>query len=180
MQAFVTSIGEPTTDLCIWSLERQGYDVKLVKGTDSLASKLEYIYHEAQDNFIRVDADIIVNRHIKELELPLNVWWLQASCFGWYSQDIIEGGIQYVGKQCLPILRDRVHECLEKERPETYMYRLAEFHNPRRCVSSEIVCGIHGWGQTDIARVKAVKQRRGQMDNYDFELAEVLNDFQTT
>ena len=27
MKAFVTSIGEPTTDLCVWALERQGFDV---------------------------------------------------------------------------------------------------------------------------------------------------------
>jgi hypothetical protein len=36
----------------------------------------------------------------------------------------------------------------------------------------DIVCGIHGYKQDDIDRVIATKVRRGQLDNYDFELAD--------
>lgn len=175
MKAFVTSIGEVTTDLCIWSLERQGLEVELVKGQDSLASKLEYIFATATDNFVRVDADVIVNRNIKELIKQDQAWWYQARCFGWYSQDVIHGGIQFVRKQAIPIVQKHIQEAFNKERPESYLYRLPEFHNPRRCLTFDKVCGLHGYAQNDYKRVIGVKTRRGQLDNYDFELAERLD-----
>lgn len=176
MKAYVSSIGETTTDLCIWALERQGFDVELIYNeTSSLADKLEVIYQRATDDFIRVDADVIVNRHIKELKLPNNIWWVQAHCFGWYSQDVMNGGIQLISKKALPILRENIGKYKYAERPETQMFRLPEFNNPRRCITQDIVCGIHGYKQSNIERVIETKKRRGQMDNYDFELAERLN-----
>ncbi len=177
MKAFVTSIGETTTDLCVWALERQGFDVELIYNeTSSLADKLEVIYSRANDDFIRVDADVIVARNIKKLSLPKDIWWVQGQCFGWYSQDVINGGVQLISKKALPILRENVAMAKRHERPETYLYRIPEFNNPRRCVSQDVVCGIHGYKQENIDRVIATKQRRGQLDNYDFELARKLNE----
>lgn len=176
MKAFVTSIGETTTDLCVWSLERQGFDVELIYNeTSTLAEKLEVIYQRADDDFIRVDADVIVSRNIKELFLPKDVWWVQAKCFGWYSQDIINGGVQLISKKALPILIENISKYRYAERPETQMFRLPEFNNPRRCITQDILCGIHGYKQNNIERVIETKKRRGQLDNYDFELAERLN-----
>jgi hypothetical protein len=182
MKAYVTSIGEPTTELCKWSLERQGIDVEVVKGSDSFNAKLEYIYHEADSDFLRVDADVIVNRNVSQLieQCPEDIWWWQSMSFDWWRQDIGYAGVQYIKKQCLPILRKHISEVQHLDRPESLMYRLEEFHNPRRCESSTIVCGLHGWGQNDLDRVKAIKEKRHQMANYDFELARRLNEFQTT
>lgn len=177
MKAFIASIGEPTTELCVWALERQGFEVHLIEDKEtSLADKLEQIYQQAGDDFIRIDADVIVNKNIKNLVLPKDVWWVQAKCFGWYSQDIVNGGVQLISKKALPYLRDNVAMSKRHERPETYLYRIPEFHNPRRCVSIDMICGLHGYKQTDIDRVIATKERRGQLDNYDFELARKLNE----
>lgn len=173
MKAFVTSKGEPTTELCIWSLERQGFEVELVKGDTSLAEKLQYIYNKADDDFIRVDADVIVNRKIKLLDKPKDAWWVQAQCFDMYAQDVMYGGVQWIGKECLPALRQHIGSQMQAERPETAMFRLEEFYNPRRCQSVELICGIHGYCN-DVASAKIVKERRGQIGNYDFELAERL------
>ena len=173
MKAFVTSIGEPTTELCIWSLERQGFDVELIQNDTTLAEKLQVIYNNADDDFLRVDADVIVNRKVKLLELSKNAWWAQAQCFDMYKQDEMYGGVQLIGKECLPALRKHIPRQLQAERPETAMSRLEDFYAPRRFVSVDIVCGIHGY-KNDIQRAKETKERREQSAEYDFELAERL------
>lgn len=174
-KAFVTSIGETTTELCVWSLERQGFDVVLLQDGTSLWNKLKKIYLMADDTFLRVDADVVCNRFVKEMELPKGCWWLQGMCFGWYGQKDMLGGVQLYGKQTLPYLRKHINEAEHLERPETYMSRLEEFHNPRRFDSGHEIVGIHGYRQADSERVKHIKTRRGQIDNYDFELAERLD-----
>lgn len=180
MKAFITSIGEATTDLCEWSLKRNGFDVEVIYNeTSSLAQKLEYIYTIADYDFVRVDADVIPNRKltpesISKDQLPYAVWY-QFKCFDWFQQDIIFGGIQLYKKAALTVLRQHIGEHLDDERPETSMWRLKEFYEPRKCLSSDMVLGIHGYGQTDIGRIKQTKVRRGQSDGYDWELAEKLS-----
>lgn len=175
MIAYVTSIGETTTDLCVWSLERQGFAVRLIKDPTSLWDKLRRIFAEADDDFVRVDADVVVNRNIKELVNQTDLVWYQSLCFGWFSQDVVHGGVQFVRKEAIPTVREHINEAQRLERPESYLFRLEAFHNPRVCGTFNKVCGLHGYGQRDIDRVKETKLRRGQWDNYDFELAERLS-----
>lgn len=178
MKAYVTSIGESTTELCVWSLERQGFDVELIQDPDtSLAHKLQEIYNLADDDFVRVDADVIVTRKIKLLDLPKDIWWVQTQSFGFLSQDIIYGGVQLISKKALPALRKHIVMQQQAERPETAMFRLEEFYGPRRCISVDLICGLHSFGKQDINRIKETKERRGQMANYDFELAEKMQEF---
>lgn len=176
MKAFVTSIGEPTTRLCCDQLRLLGFDVVLLKDDQSLWWKLREIYNQADDDFLRVDADVVPNRNARSFweGYTKDVWWVQARTFGWYSQDVIYSGIQFIRKEALPALRANIDRFEKAERPESQMFRLDEFHAPRRCVSSEVVAGLHGYGQGDIERVKAVKQRRRQYDNYAWELVERL------
>lgn len=192
MLAVVTSIGEPTTDLCIWSLQRNGFTVKVIRDPySSLWEKLKHIYIGTDEDFLRVDADVIPNRKVTASYLEKQeyvydlqtvnpahstAWWLQFSAYDWFQQDVMHGGIQFIRKEALPALRAHVDEFERAYRPETYLYRLEEFTNPiRRCVAVNVVAGLHGFAQTDIERVKDTKERRGQMGNYDFELAERLN-----
>lgn len=176
MRAYVTSIGESTTDLCVWSLERQGFDVVLLQDKTTLWDKLKRIYREADGDFIRVDADVVVNRNVKELVRQKDLLWYQSRCFDWFSQDISHGGIQFIRKEALPAIRKHIDEAQRLHRPESYLYRLPEFHDPRMCGTFEKICGIHGYKQNDIARVKKVKAFRGQQENYDFRLAERLEE----
>lgn len=177
-RAYVTSIGEPTTELCVWSLERQGYDVTLVQDPySSLATKLQEIYKHADTDFLRVDADVIPNRNVSTLsQYEPDAWWVQGQCFGWQAQDLVYGGVQFIRKEALPALRANIEDHLKDERPETAMFRLPEFHEPRRCVSVQVVCGLHGWGQKDQVKIKQTKERRGQSANYDWALVERMNE----
>ena len=180
MRAYITSIGEPTTELCNWSLKRQGFETVLVEdhkqSPTSLFDKLEMIFDEVEDDFIRVDADVVVNSNVQELINQSEVWWYQALCFGWYSQDVIHGGVQFIRKQALPAIKLHIQEAEQHERPESFLSRLPEFHNPRQFKTYEKICGLHGYKQNDYGRVIATKMRRGQYGNYDFELAMKLDE----
>lgn len=177
MRAVVTSIGEATTDLCVWSLQRNGFDVAIYEGQSSLAEKLAQIYEVLDEDFFRIDADVIPNRGLvpeHATNLDPNVWWLQFMTYDWFKQDVTYGGVQLIRKAALPVLRKHIGEAMQLERPESYMFRLAEFHNPRRCVSNMMIMGLHGY-KNDLNRVRETKARRMQSDNYDFELAERIN-----
>lgn len=177
MKAYVTSIGESTTELCRWSLERQGFDVLVLNDGSTLWEKLNWIFHDAKDDFLRIDADVVVNANIQELIKQKKLWWYQAYCFGWFKQDLVHGGIQFIREECFPAILKHIKECERMDRPESYLSRLKEFHDPRVFGTFETICGIHGYGQfpDDIDRVKAVKMRRNRYGDYDWGLAERLD-----
>lgn len=176
-KAYVTSTGEPTADLCVWSLKRNGFDVEVLQNDSSLAVKLAYIYAHASDNFLRVDADIIVNRNMTPeflATLDKDIWWWQFVVYDWYKQDTGHS-MAYISKKALPALRGNINSVLDSLRPETEMSRIAEFYSPRRMETyTDTLMGLHGFGITDIKPVKALKTARGQIGNYDFELHERL------
>lgn len=176
MIAYVTSIGESTTELCVWSLKRNGFEVELLQDGTSLAQKLKKIYELADDDFTRVDADVVPNRNftvenVRKQEHP-DAWWIQFRTFGWYSQTPIYGGVQFIKKEAIPYLRKSIDKYIYAERPETQVARIEEFYNPRRFVSSDMMMGLHGYKQNDVERIKRTKLNRNQFGEYDWELAE--------
>lgn len=179
MIAYVSSTGEPTTELCAWALMKNGFKVNVILNQSTLAEKLKYIYKHANESFLRVDADIIVNRHmtpefLNSLNNP-DIWWWQFITFDWYKQDV-NNSMAYISDKALPALRANVDKHLNSLRPETEMSRLKEFYNPRRMETyTEKIMGIHGYGIKNIEPVKQLKKARGQYNQYDFELAEELN-----
>lgn len=173
MKAYIFSIGEPTTELCKWSLDRLGFETVVVSNNDtSLWSKLKYIYNHVNDDFLRIDADIICNKNVLKLEPQDNCWWHQCYGWDWYAQDLNPIGINWIKKECLPALRSNIEQFENAERPESQMFRLGEFHNPRRCEVHNIIGGLHGYGQSDLDRIIETKKRRNQ--DYDWELVKAL------
>ena len=182
MKAFVTSIGERTTDLCVWSLQRQGFDVELVQSNSSLGEKLQYIYEVADDEFVRVDADVIVSRGLDKITTysPFedNIWWVQFQTWDMYKMALTHGGVQHIRKDALKPLREGIGAFLHDDRPETRMWNLDALKKPRRCQTYIYhIAGVHGFGQNDVDRVRAVKENRKYIEDYDFELAEKMQEF---
>ena len=178
MKCYVFAVNEPTLDTCVWSLERNGWEVIVYQDNTSLWAKLKRLYNEAEDGFARVDADVIVNRSFApdRLRMDADYWWAQYCVFDWYQQDISTGGAQILSYEALPALKYNIGQFEKAERPESQMYRLDEFHNPRRCITIPDVVGLHGYGIKDLDPVRATKKRRHQEGNYDFVLAEKLNE----
>lgn len=178
MIAYVTSIGETTTALCKWSLERNGFNVFVLQDKATLAEKLERIYKgNLRGDFVRIDADVIVNKNFTPefLEsLDKVIWWWQFRFFDWYRQDMGHG-MSFIREEALPALRENVDKFMKYIRPETELSRIKEFYNPRRFETCETVMGIHGYGIKNVNYVRALKTARDQLDNYDFELCERLN-----
>lgn len=178
MKAVVFSIGESTTDLCVWSLKRNGFDVVLYQSSTSLWQKLKDCYGDMDEDFVRVDADVVPNKVLRpeNLRAPDDVWWVQYLTYDWYKQNSTHGGVQFIKKEALPVLRSRVDYFKGQDRPETMLFRVSEFHNPRRCITHDVIMGLNGYKQKDVERVKAVKRRRNQYDNYDWELMQKLEE----
>lgn len=177
MRAYVTSIGEPTTKLCVELLSER-FEVILLENKTTLWEKLKYIYEHETEDFVRVDADVVPNKNLTaDFVAALardEMWWLQFLTFDWFKQDVTHGGVQFIKAEAIPHLSKHIDEAMNKERPESYMYRLAVFHEPRRCESHSVVMGLQNY-KNDLARIKATKVRRNQLELYDFELAERLN-----
>jgi hypothetical protein len=175
MKAFVTSIGEPTTDLCVWSLERNGFEVVLLNNGSLLVDKLKTIYEQADDDFVRIDGDVVVNKkftpHFIKGEMWPDIWWLQFITYDWLKQNLTYGGAQMITAKALPALRANVDRVHNLDRPETALSRIEEFYNPRRFESCEAVVGLHGFALGDhLERVDRQKQKRDYFNTYDFEL----------
>jgi len=179
IKAYITSIGEPTTDLCEWSVKRLGFEtVMIYNETSSLADKLEYIYNQADDDFIRIDADVIVNKNLLAVNnVSLNLMWVQYKTFDMYKLDLTNGGVQYYSKKIIPTLRANIGKFKHDNRPETRMYRLPEFNERWRFQTAENIVGIHGFGQRDMDRVKRTKDERKHSDQYDWPLVERMQEF---
>lgn len=172
---FVFSIGEATTDLCMWALERYGMEPILYQDNTSLQQKLARFYKEPGDSLMRIDADIIPNKNVMALakyRFRKGDWWVQTTGFGWYQQRPITISVCKMTRQAADIASQHIDEAADQLRPETAMWRLPEFHNPRRCRVIDLFTGVHGYGQSekDIERVRQMKTYRGQEQNYDWKM----------
>lgn len=178
MKAFITSFNEITTGLCVWRLEEQGFETVLLQDETTLADKLKRIYDQADDDFVRVDADIVPNQNLTPQNVLMSkiekVWWTQFMTFDWFKQDLAYGGVQFIRKAAIPYLRKHINEAMNEERPETYMSRIEAFYNPRRFQSDSMVIGLQNY-KNDMNRVRQTKERRGQ-SGYDWDLVGKLND----
>lgn len=170
VKAIVFSIGESTTPLCADQLDRYGFDVEVWIDKSSLWEKLKRLY-EFNEDVLRVDADIIPNRFVKEVIPHKDDWWVCASGWDWYANELRPISIHYLRKEALRVGRDHINEAEEESRPETYIWRLPDFYNPRRCRVIDVAAGLHGYAQKDQReRIKGLKARRGQ--DYDWGLVE--------
>lgn len=180
MKAYVTSIGEPTKELCLWALKRNGFKTVLIENETSLASKLKFIYDHASEDFVRIDADVIVNKDftpelMRNIQASIeDVWWWQFQVFDWLKLDLTHS-IGFIRQEALPALRLNVDRFLNSNRAETELSRVKEFYEPRRFATYNLgIMGIHGY-KTNLKAAKEMKKKRNQLINYDFEMAERLN-----
>ncbi len=176
MKIFVFSIGEKTTDLCVDILKEMDLEVILYQDQTSLWEKLKRFYTEAltypDEQFMRIDADIIPNKAVQRfIKVKDGCEWHCAAGWDWYKQERGAISIHIMSRKAIQTCLDNIEAAKDKNRPESHLWRLAEFHYPRTCNVVDISCGIHGYGQADQRdRIKKLKQSRDQ--SYDWSIVE--------
>lgn len=179
MKAYVTTIGEKTTELCCSQLEKFGFEVVLLDKIESWESKYKRFInmaHEDNENCLRVDADVIVNENIKTLggnHLTPRILIESGSLYDLYRNGVFRGSPIFYTKKAIGIIH-RYKSMLHPNRPESSACRLDGI-NPHKYQSDTIV-GMHGFFQNRDAVEKAMinKKDRKQQDLFDFELVDKL------
>jgi len=178
MRAFVTSVGEKTTGICVEQLEKVGFKVVLLDDPNqSWESKYRTFItkaHGYNEDCFRVDADVIIGAGIRDATLIGNGYLIKAYClYDLYRNGIFKGSPIFYTKKALGII-DRYKDTLHPNRPESSACRLDGI-NPYK-FQSDLVVGMHGFFQDDAAieRAKTNKTDRKQQGIFDFELVEKL------
>lgn len=180
MKAYVFSIGESTTDLCVELMQEYGFEVILYKDGTTLWDKLKRFYTEAletdEQEFIRIDADIIPNKHVQDLiKVSDGCLWHCAVGWDWYKQQRDTISIHHMKREAVEKCLQNIESAKGKIRPETHLWRIEEFHWPRVCHQVDISCGMHGYGQKNQrVRIKQLKHLRNQ--EYDWSLVERIEE----
>ena len=177
MKAFLTSIGEATTSICKWQLERFGFEVVLLDKIEPWIDKYKRFLEMADEECLRIDADIIPNERIRIFQdsgyLRKNALLAKAYTYDFYANGLMPTAPVYYSKGITKGLKDRITDI---DRPETSIWRLRDLHE-KAIVLSEVV-GIHGFFQArkDIDRGVNNKQVRDQNSQYDFDLLDKLSE----
>lgn len=175
MKAYVTSIGEWTTEICCEQLRRFGFEVVLLDGVEPWWDKYQKFIKMADEGCLRIDADVIVNENIRDIFKALTLGALMIQCKGYdfYRNDIGIISPIYYSERALKIIKENL-DYLSPQRPEATAWRLPEI-NPFTA-TCDLVIGMHGFFQDRTAFDRALKNKtdRKQIEGYDFELADKL------
>lgn len=186
MKAYLTSIGEATTQICKDQLERFGFEVVLLDGKEPWIDKYRKfieIGSEAYENCIRIDADVIPNAGIKAVFDDIPYWenilsngpvlMAQWNCYDFYRNGVGVCSPVYYSKEALLIIREDWSE-LDKRRPEATAWRIKRINEYTQ--TGNAIVGMHGFFQDKghLDRHLENKIERKQMEEYDFDLAQRL------
>lgn len=182
MKAYLTTIGELTTDICKKQLERFGYEVIVLGGIEAWPDKYKRFIETANEDCIRIDADIVPNENIKEIAgevihktkiLGEKILMMQFHCYDFYKNMIGISSPVYYSKEALEIIRKNLKQ-VDMRRPEANAWRLPQINEFTH--TSQKVVGLHGFFQDEAAYFRAMQNKidRRQMHLYDFQLAEQL------
>ena len=177
MRAYVCSIGEKTTDICVSQLEKYGFDVVMLGGVEAWIDKYKRFIDMASatgQECIRVDADIIVNKNIVGATDGFGVLMAQFKVYDFYKNDVSVGQPCWYSAEGLQIIKKHWNDFYDRKRPESSAWRLEQVN--KRTYTSDLIVGMHGFFQDDahMDRAEINKEDRGQAENFDFKLARKL------
>lgn len=163
MKAYLCSIGESTEQVCKNQLEKYGFEVILLNEIEDWLTKYKRFLEMADEDCIRIDADIIPNEHILEL-VYCKAFIAKAHLYDIYRNETWPLAPIYYSKEALKILKKT--KITDEARPETAMWRSIPVEKTRVLDS---VVGFHGFFQLkkDIDRV--IHNKNG-LDNLELDL----------
>lgn len=168
MKCFVTSIGEKTTDLCCSQLQKFGFEVVLLDKVEPWITKYESFLLQADEDCLRIDADVLVNKHIVEcVDDPFDFFMIQYKTYDLYRNDVgITSPVRY-SKEGLELIRAQISK-LSEGRPEATAWRLPKVVD--NTFTRDLIVGMHGFFQDDLAVNRAIENKlsRKQSSQYDW------------
>jgi len=175
MIAFLCSIGERTTEICRWQLERLGFEVIVLDEVEPWLVKYLRFIDMANEDCIRIDADVIVNdKLLLEIDqIPKEMLMAQFQGFDFYKNEVGICSPCFYTKEALEIIRINFDK-LDERRPEATAWRLKDIND--LTWTGERVIGMHGFFQDKetIKRAKKNKADRKQDSLYDWELCDKI------
>lgn len=176
MKVFLTSIGEKTTQICKEQLERFGFEVILLNDIETWDVKYRKFIDRANEDCLRIDADIIPNRNIelaKDYFTGSSILMGQFQGYDFYKNDVGVIGVTYYSKKALSIIRNSFDE-IDWRRPEATAWRLPKI-NPNT-YTCKLIVAMHGFFQDDAHLKRHLKNKieRKQIEDYDFDLAKKI------
>jgi hypothetical protein len=151
IKVVVFSRGEATTQLCIESIYRQGFDVEVWADDDSYANKLVRLCMLKQEVIV-VSADVIVNSHFPRFVESCitnrdNVVWCKPHGFSWWTQELRPIGVMYLHPRALSIIEKNISSAANTSNIDMSLWVLPSFKQPFNTAKlSSMVVGIEGYG----------------------------------
>lgn len=182
MKAYLTSIGERTTEIAKQQLQRFGFHVEVLGGEEAWLAKYRHFIELAaakNEDCMRIDADVIVNKCIMHVLMMPQIKndWLMVQCQGYDFYRNNTGIISpvFYKASALKIIKSEFSK-LDPKRPEASAWRLKQI-NPHT-YTSPLIIGMHGFFQDHkhLKRHLEHKEQRRQLEEYDFDLALKLLD----
>lgn len=171
MKAYLTTIGEKTTDICKSQLKRFGYDVVLMdKKIQWIDKYLEFI-DIAKEDCIRIDGDVIPNKNIEQIpKLSKGKLFVTFIGYDFYRNDTGCTSPVYYSKEVLKFLKNNKDK-INSARPEASALRIPEINKDAYKIN--LIIGMHGFFQDKETFERGIqnKRSRGQEKDYDLELA---------
>lgn len=175
MKLYLTSVGEKTTEVAKWQAERLGFEVVLLDKVEPWIDKYKRFIDMAQgEDCLRMDADVILNKNIKQFILPdEKILIAQFHTFDFYKNDVSITSPVWYSKKSLKIIKDNLGK-LDINRPEASAWRLENIND--YTYTSYMVVGMHGFFQDKETIDRAIKNKteRKQIEEYDFWLVDKI------
>lgn len=158
MKAYLCSIGESTEQVCRTQLERFGFEVILLNEKEPWIDKYTKFLNMASEDCIRIDADIVPNKHIKVFE-NCGAFIAKAQLYDIYRNEIWPLAPIYYSKEALEKIRN-TSWAVDIDRPETGVWRLFQ----KRTLRINVVVGVHGFWQSKEDNKRVLKNKSGKTD----------------
>jgi hypothetical protein len=172
MKAVITSIGEPTTDLCAKLMHKFGFDVEIMDEDIPWPQKFRKFIETHNEDCVRLDADCLpLPPVVRLLDWPTRAWIVQTEQVDLYSWNLKPGGPLLYRKCALDFIRQNIEE-IDWRRPEATAWRLAEVNG--RTETVRVLSCLHGFFQMPEDNKRSLAHRIDRRQLYESEIVEEI------
>lgn len=168
MKAVITSIGEPTTQLCADLMRKFGFDVEVMDEDIPWPQKFRKFIETYDEDCVRIDADCLPLPPVARLlDWPSRAWIVQTEQVDLYSWNLKPGGPLLYRQCALEYIREHIDE-IDWRRPEANAWRLASVNG--RTETVRVLASLHGFFQRPEDNGRALQNRKDRGQIYEMDI----------